>query len=93
MIDANTAWVTSKDHKVSDTILFRLKVEEEILNACKNGIMWCLVPTCNYTIGAKLRVYRELVAANYSVTQRNNDHGNCLYIKWGHAHGSVQENK
>lgn len=86
MIDANTAWVRSQEHKVSDTTLLRLKVEEEILNACRNGLMWCLVATCNYTIGAKLRIYRELVAANYSVTQINNNHGNCFYIKWGIEH-------
>ena len=55
--------------------------------SAKQGMMFCLVPTAGYSIGAKIKVLRELINVyGYSVSQRNNDiHENSLYIKWGHA--------
>ena len=94
MFKANEAWNLSQTKKISDTSMLMLKCEQEILTACKMGYMWCLVPTCAYNIGAKINVLRELIHTyGYSVTQRNNEQGNCLYIKWGHANVTVSEDK
>lgn len=78
-----------------DTYFLRKRCEEAILDAALNHMQWCLVPTKDFTIGAKIRVYRELINIyGYSVSQRNDAKGNnCLYIKWGHAHDSVSEDK
>lgn len=94
MINAIEAKKYATDQGLSDTYLFRKFVEEKIIDACQNKMQWCLVPTKDYSIGAKLRVYRELIhIQGYSVSQRNNEEGNCLYIKWGHAHDDVSKNK
>ena len=94
MLNAAEAKTYSLCEKVSDTKLLMIDVEMHILDACKLGYRWCLVPTCKYSIEAKIRVYRELINIyGYSVTQRNNENGNCLYIKWGHAHVTVSEDK
>ena len=94
MLNASEAKIYALDQKVSDTKLLMMDVEMHILDACKHGIQWCLVPTVKYSIGAKIRVYRELINVyGYSVTQRNNEQGNCLYIKWGHANVTIPEDK
>lgn len=94
MISAVEAKKYANDQGLSETYLFRKFVEEKILDACQNKVQWCLVPTKDYSIGAKLRVYRELIHVyGYSVSQRNNEEGNCLYIKWGHAHDSVSKDR
>lgn len=40
-------------------------------------------------------VFKELVDIyGYSVSQRNDiEDGHCFYIKWGHVHDLVSENK
>lgn len=95
MLSAIEAKKYSTKYELSDTYLFRKFCEEKILDACQNDMQWCLVPTKDFTIGAKIRVYRELINIyGYSVSQRNDTEGNnCLYIKWGHAHDSVSEDK
>lgn len=94
MLNAIEAKKYATKQELSDTAKFRAHCEEKILEACRNRMQWCLVPTRNYTIGAKIHVFRELIHVyGYSVSQRNNEEGNCLYIKWGHAHDSVSEDK
>ena len=94
MISAIEAKKYATNQGLSETYLFRKFVEEKIIDACQNNMQWCLVPTKGYSIGAKLRVYRELINIHgYSVSQRNNEEGNCLYIKWGHSHVTVSEDK
>ncbi len=95
MLNAVEAKNRATEKGLGDTYFFRKRCEEAILDACLNHQMWCLVPTKDFKIGAKIRVYRELINIyGYSVSQRNDEEGNnCLYIKWGHAHGSVQEDK
>lgn len=86
MITAVEAKNRSIEKGLGDTYFLRKKCEETILDAALNHMCWCLVPTKDFSIGAKIRVYRELINIyGYSVSQRNNEDGNCLYIKWGHA--------
>ena len=94
MIRAIEAMKYATKQELNETYRFRKFVEEKIIDACQNNMQWCLVPTRNYTIGAKIHVLRELIHVyGYSVSQRNNEEGNCLYIKWGHVHNSVSEDK
>ena len=68
---------------LGDTYFLRKRCEEAILDASLNHMQWCLVPIKDFTIGAKICVYRELINIyGYSVSQRNDTEGNnCLYIK------------
>lgn len=95
MLNAIEAKCYAERQELSDTYRLRKHCEEKILDACHNRMHWCLVPTRDYKIGAKIYVLRELIHVyGYSVSQRNSEEeGNCLYIKWGHAHVTVSEDK
>lgn len=95
MLNAVEARNRALEKGLGDTYFLRKRCEEAIFDASLNHMQWCLVPTKDFTIGAKIRVYRELINIyGYSVSQRNDTEGNnCLYIKWGHAHDSVSEDK
>ena len=93
MINAVEAKNRSVEKGLGDTYFLRKRCEEAILDASLNHMQWCLVPTNDFTIGARISVYRELINIyGYSVSQRNDTEcNNCLYIKWGHAHDSSSE--
>lgn len=95
MINAVEAKNRAVEKGLGDTYFLRKRCEEAILDASLNHMQWCIVHTEDFTTEAKIRVYRELINIyGYSVSQRNDTEGNtCLYIKWGHAHDSVSEDK
>lgn len=58
MLSAIEAMKYATKQELSDTAKFRAHCEEKILETCRNRVQWCLVPTRNYTIGAKIHVLR-----------------------------------
>ena len=95
MINAIEAKNSSLEKGLGEAYFLRKRCEEAILDASLDHMQWCLVPTKDFTIKTQLHVFKELVDIyGYSVSQRNDiEDGHCLYIKWGHAHNLVSENK
>ena len=86
MIKASEANVYSSTAVLSETYLFRKLCEDKIMDACQDGKQYCLVSILNFSKSTIISVYEDLIYKfGYSVTQRGDGEGCCLYIKWGHA--------
>lgn len=93
MIKASEADVYSSIHVLSETYVFRKLCEDKIIDACQDNKQYCLVPISEFSTSTVISVYEDLIYKfGYSVTQRSDGEGSCLYIKWGHANREVGGN-
>lgn len=90
MIKASEANVYSLTDVLSETYVFRKLCEDKIIDACQDDKQYCLVPISDFSKSTVISVYKDLIYKfGYSVTQRGDGEGCCLYIKWGHANEEV----
>ena len=92
MIKASEANVYSSTYVLSETYAFRKLCEDKIIDACRDNKQYCLVPISDFSKSTVISVYEDLIYKfGYSVTQRGDSEGPCLYIKWGHANKEVSD--
>ena len=93
MIKASEANIYSLTDVLSETYVFRKLCEDNIIDTCQNNKLYCLVPISDFNKSTIISVYEDLIYKfGYSVTQRSDGEGCCLYIKWGHADEEVGGN-